>query len=382
MQSSGTGCPGTPGSRRSAPATRRRRAPGASSRPARRSPSRADRAAGRRPAARRPASVRAGKVSDISRAPVPAATRAAASWPSSRHRRPRRGTAPSARRAPAPRRRPRSRTAPPAAPAGPAAGRRPRRRPPRTRPPAGPAWRSAAPPTRPRPRRRRRAATSAGDSDRRTQPETVPATRVDVGLQRRVEPLVRPRVVADDVDHRGPAAAGVVQVGQAVGHARPEVQQRGRGAAGHPRVAVGRAGGDALEQGEHRRACRGRRPARRRSASPTCRGWRSRRRRRRPPACGSGPGRRSPRRRSPSGPRSATERDAAGREVGEVLAAPPGPPATTATPAHRLLRVEARVPRPGTGPGCDGVRADAACPRSAAPARAACRAERRCGCSR
>ena len=75
---------------------------------------------------------------------------------------------------------------------------------------------------------------------------------VDVGLQRRVQPLVRAGVVADDVDHRRPGAAGVVQVGQPVAHARAQVQQRRGGAAGHPRVPVGRAGGHALEQGEHR----------------------------------------------------------------------------------------------------------------------------------
>ena len=58
-------------------------------------------------------------------------------------------------------------------------------------------------------------------------------------------------VRADDDDHRGPGPAGVVQVGQAVGQARPEVQEHGCGLAGDPGVAVGGAGGDALEQRQH-----------------------------------------------------------------------------------------------------------------------------------
>ena len=47
-------------------------------------------------------------------------------------------------------------------------------------------------------------------------------------------------------------AAGVVQVGDAVAETGAEVEQRGRRLVGHPRVAVGRAGDDALEQPEHR----------------------------------------------------------------------------------------------------------------------------------
>ncbi len=46
------------------------------------------------------------------------------------------------------------------------------------------------------------------------------------------------------------AAAGVVEIGEAVGEAGPAVQQRRRGLAGHPRIAVGGAGGHALEEAE------------------------------------------------------------------------------------------------------------------------------------
>jgi hypothetical protein len=58
-------------------------------------------------------------------------------------------------------------------------------------------------------------------------------------------------VRAHDDDDRGPGPAGVVQVGQAVGQARPEVQEHGGGFAGDPGVPVGGAGGDALEQRQH-----------------------------------------------------------------------------------------------------------------------------------
>ena len=75
---------------------------------------------------------------------------------------------------------------------------------------------------------------------------------LDVGLQRRVVLDMVGRVVADDVDDRHLGAARVVQVRQPVAQARPEVQQRRRGPIRHPRVAVGGAGGDALEQAEHR----------------------------------------------------------------------------------------------------------------------------------
>jgi hypothetical protein len=59
-------------------------------------------------------------------------------------------------------------------------------------------------------------------------------------------------VVADDVDHRHLALAGVVQVGQAIAQAAAQVQQGRGGLVGHARIAVGRAGGHAFEQGQHR----------------------------------------------------------------------------------------------------------------------------------
>ena len=79
----------------------------------------------------------------------------------------------------------------------------------------------------------------------------VPGHGLDVGLELGVVLLVVGRVVADDVDHRRAGLAGVVQVGQAVAEARPEVQQRGRRPVGHAGVAVGGAGDDALEQAQH-----------------------------------------------------------------------------------------------------------------------------------
>ena len=75
---------------------------------------------------------------------------------------------------------------------------------------------------------------------------------LDVGSQRRVESDVVMRMVADDIDHRRIRAAGVVQIGDAVGQARSEMQQGRRGFAGHSADAVGGAGADAFEQGEHR----------------------------------------------------------------------------------------------------------------------------------
>ena len=83
------------------------------------------------------------------------------------------------------------------------------------------------------------------------EPRHVARHRLDVGLELRVVLLVVRRVVADDVDDRRLALARVVQVGEPVAEARPEVQQGGRGPAGHAAVAVGRAGRDAFEQREH-----------------------------------------------------------------------------------------------------------------------------------
>jgi hypothetical protein len=74
---------------------------------------------------------------------------------------------------------------------------------------------------------------------------------LDVGLQLGVEPGVVGGVVADDVHDRHLAFAGVVQVGQAVAQAAAQVQERGGGLVGHARIAIGRTGGHALEQGQH-----------------------------------------------------------------------------------------------------------------------------------
>ena len=57
-------------------------------------------------------------------------------------------------------------------------------------------------------------------------------------------------MVAHDVDDGRVRPAGVVQVGQPVAEAGPEMQQRGRGPAGHPAVPVGGAGDHALEQAQ------------------------------------------------------------------------------------------------------------------------------------
>ena len=74
---------------------------------------------------------------------------------------------------------------------------------------------------------------------------------VDVGLERRVEPLVVAGMVADDGQQRGVRPPRVVQVGQPVGQAGSQVQQGGGRTARHPAVAVGRAGRHPLEQAEH-----------------------------------------------------------------------------------------------------------------------------------
>ena len=95
-------------------------------------------------------------------------------------------------------------------------------------------------------------ATDAGSVELRIQVDTPDGDRCDVALQRRVVLGVVGGVVADDVDDGRAAAAGVVQVGQAVAEAGAQVQQHRCGPAGHAGVAVGGAGGDALEQREHR----------------------------------------------------------------------------------------------------------------------------------
>jgi hypothetical protein len=58
-------------------------------------------------------------------------------------------------------------------------------------------------------------------------------------------------MLADDVDDARARFLRVVQVGQAIGQARPEVQQRGRRAIGHAIEAIGGAGDHAFEQAEH-----------------------------------------------------------------------------------------------------------------------------------
>ena len=84
-----------------------------------------------------------------------------------------------------------------------------------------------------------------------TQSENGCCHRLDVGLERRGQALVGGAVLADDVDHRAARAPRVVDVGEAVGEARPEMQQGRGGLAGHAGIAVGGTGDDALEQPEH-----------------------------------------------------------------------------------------------------------------------------------
>ena len=78
-----------------------------------------------------------------------------------------------------------------------------------------------------------------------------PGDRFDVGLERRVQPLVIGGVVADHREQRRPRAARVVQVRQPVAQAGTEVQQYRRRPAGHPPVAVRGAGRHTLELAQH-----------------------------------------------------------------------------------------------------------------------------------
>ena len=91
-----------------------------------------------------------------------------------------------------------------------------------------------------------------GDVLRRPHPTVEPAgEQLDVRVERRVVlPVVR-RVVADDVDDRREGAARVVQAGQTVGEAGPEVQQGCRRAARHATEPVGGTGDDAFVQSQH-----------------------------------------------------------------------------------------------------------------------------------
>ena len=75
---------------------------------------------------------------------------------------------------------------------------------------------------------------------------------VDIALERGVVALVVRGMVADDVDHRGMGTTGIVQVGEAVSEAGAQVQQGAGRLAGDAGISVGRSGGDALEEPEHR----------------------------------------------------------------------------------------------------------------------------------
>ncbi len=100
--------------------------------------------------------------------------------------------------------------------------------------------------------RLRHVGADVGNVLRRLHPAAQPAgEQLDVRVQRRVVLTVVCRVVADDVDDRCEGAARVVQAGQAVGEARPEVQQGCRRAARHATEPVGGAGDDALVQSQH-----------------------------------------------------------------------------------------------------------------------------------
>ena len=78
-----------------------------------------------------------------------------------------------------------------------------------------------------------------------------PRQAFDIGGQRRIEPDVIGRVLADDVDDAGMGLLGVVQVGEAIGEARPKVQQGRCRRALHAEITVGRARHHALEQAKH-----------------------------------------------------------------------------------------------------------------------------------
>ncbi len=136
-------------------------------------------------------------------------------------------------------------------------------------------------------------ATCSGEFVSRIHVEKLRAIVSMSDVQRRVEPTVIRRVVADDVHHRRAGTTRVVQVGEPVPEAGTEVQQRRGRAFGHAAVAVGRAGRDALEQARALRASRGRRRAPPRTASRRFPDWRSRRRRPRRRAYGSGRAHRS-----------------------------------------------------------------------------------------
>jgi hypothetical protein len=74
---------------------------------------------------------------------------------------------------------------------------------------------------------------------------------LDVRGQRRVVLQVSGGVLADDVDHPGAGALGVVDVGQAIGETGTQVQQRRSRLVAHPVPAIGRPSSHALEQAQH-----------------------------------------------------------------------------------------------------------------------------------
>ena len=59
-------------------------------------------------------------------------------------------------------------------------------------------------------------------------------------------------MIADDIDDRRRGAAGVVQIGKAIGETRPEVEKRRGGPARDAAITVGGTGCDTLEQAQHR----------------------------------------------------------------------------------------------------------------------------------
>ena len=59
-------------------------------------------------------------------------------------------------------------------------------------------------------------------------------------------------MVANDVDDRACCPARVVEIRQAVGQARTQMQQGARRPARHSAISVGRAGSDVLLQNQHR----------------------------------------------------------------------------------------------------------------------------------
>ena len=78
-----------------------------------------------------------------------------------------------------------------------------------------------------------------------------PRHSLDITGQRCVVLHMIGGMIAHDIDHGRARALGVMQVGQAIAQARPQVQQRGGGLVGHARITVGGAGHDTFEQAQH-----------------------------------------------------------------------------------------------------------------------------------